>query len=101
MHSVLAILSPSSPVTRPVAGSVTASEADPGDGFGRLLAGDGAAGKDDKAEDSPSGAEAPGALANPAPVWVGAVAADGGIEAEALSEAVGRSGMGRRSLHPR
>ena len=62
------------------------------------MAGDGAAGKDDRAEDSPSGAEAPGALANAAPVWVGAVAADGGIEAEALTEAVGRSGMGEAKL---
>ena len=99
MQSPLMILTPSFPVAKLVAGPVSDAEADGCDGFGRLLAGDEPAGEDDKAVDSPSGAEAVVAAANPILLWAGAVALAGGVEepgsAEAvlLTQAVGRSGM--------
>lgn len=99
MQSPLVILPPSPPVAKLVAGSVTDPEAGPCHGFGSFLAGDAAAGEDDKTVDSPTGAEAVVAAASPVPLWAGAVAVAVGVEeprseeAAVLTEAVGRSGM--------
>ena len=99
MQSSLVILSSSFPVAKLVAGSVMDAEADGCGGFGRVLAGEAAAGEDETAVDSPSGAEAVVAAANPVLLWAGAVAGAGGVEepgpaqAVVLIDAAGRSGI--------
>lgn len=98
MQSALAILPLSSPMAKTGAGPVTDPEADPCDGFGRLLAGDKATGEGETAVVSPSAAEAVVPAAHPVPIWAdpaatAAVSEAAEAEAVVLIGAAGRSGM--------
>jgi len=85
MQSVVAILSPSAPLTAAVAGPILGSGTDPDGGFGRLLAERAVAGADEEAMDNPSGVEGMAVATIPGLLW--AEATGGGMDGPGPAEA--------------